>query len=182
MAQADLVFGEGFDRCGRKLGQAEAGRHVPGALAAFGRDEFDGILRLLKRQQAGEAVCLVQRMHVRRWRFSTSCASNTCASVISRMQTGTVSFSAIAAPRNRRSPKTISKLRSARGRTNKGDSTPCSRMLAASSSIASSSNTLARVGGGFDQPIERQVAVLGLRLNCVVVMGILLIRLSRVKT
>jgi ParB family chromosome partitioning protein len=43
------------------------------------------------------------------------------------MHTGTVSFSAIAAPRYRRSPKTISKLRSARGRTNKGCNTPFSR-------------------------------------------------------
>jgi len=64
MAQADFVFGECFDRCGRKLGQAKARSNIPGALAAFGRDEFDGILRLLKAQERGEALRLVKRMHV----------------------------------------------------------------------------------------------------------------------
>ncbi len=64
MAQADFVLGEGFDGCGRKLGQAKARGHIPGALAAFGRNEFDGVLWLLKTQQSGETLRLMERMHV----------------------------------------------------------------------------------------------------------------------
>jgi hypothetical protein len=64
MAQADFVFGEGFDRRGRKLGQAKARCHIPGAFAAFGRNEFDGICRLVKAQKRSEALSLVERMHV----------------------------------------------------------------------------------------------------------------------
>ena len=64
MAQADFVLCEGFDRCGRKLRQAKAGGYIPRMLAAFRSNEFDGILRLLKTQERGEALRLVERMHV----------------------------------------------------------------------------------------------------------------------
>jgi len=64
MAQADLVLGKGFDGCGGKLSQAKAGSHIPRMLAAFGRNEFDGILRLLKAQERGEALRLMERMYV----------------------------------------------------------------------------------------------------------------------
>jgi hypothetical protein len=47
------------------------------------------------------------------------------------MHPGTVSFSAIAAPRYRRGPKRISERRSARGRTSNGCNTTRSRMLLA---------------------------------------------------
>ena len=64
VAHADFVFGKGFDNGGGKLNQSQSRCDVCGILANLGADLFDAVLRLLKPHQGGEALRLVERMHV----------------------------------------------------------------------------------------------------------------------
>ena len=64
MAHADLVLREGFDHCGGKLDQFQSSEDVCRGLATLGGNLFDAVLRFFKAHQRGEAVGLVERMHV----------------------------------------------------------------------------------------------------------------------
>ena len=64
VAHADFILGKGFDNGGGKLDQSQSRCDVCGILANLGSDLLDGVLRLLKPHQRGEALRLVQRMHV----------------------------------------------------------------------------------------------------------------------
>ena len=64
MADADLLAVEGFDHDGSKLGQLQPASHIRGRLACSRCDLLNGVFRLFQVQQSAEAVGFLHRVNV----------------------------------------------------------------------------------------------------------------------